>query len=71
MILKKIIHENSISENSLFLVAEEVEEKLIGIALCKGNKLSRFKHNASLGIGVLKSYWGNRIGNVLIENILS
>lgn len=67
---EKMIYENSISDNSLFLVAE-VGEKLIGLALCKGNTLSRFKHNASLGIGVLKEYWGNGIGNILLENILS
>lgn len=67
---EKIIHEVSMSDNSLFLIAE-VEEKLIGLALCKGNTLSRFRHKASLGIGILKEYWGNGIGNVLLENILS
>ena len=67
---EKMIYENSISDNSLFLVAE-VEGKIVGLALCKGNALSRFRHKASLGIGVLKEYWGNGIGNVLLENILS
>jgi RimJ/RimL family protein N-acetyltransferase len=66
---EKLIHEDSISERTLFLVAE-VEGKIVGFTRCEGNKLSRFRHKAEFGICVLKEYWGHGMGKVLIENIL-
>ena len=66
---RKLIYEDSISKNNLFLVSE-VEGKIIGFARCQGNTLCRFRHKAEFGIGILKEYWGNGIGNILLENIL-
>ena len=67
---EKIIYEDTISETSLFLVAE-VNSKIVGFSRCKGNNLSRFRHKADLGICILKDYWGYGIGKVLLENIFA
>lgn len=66
---EKRIYEDSIMEKSLFLIAE-VEGKIVGFTRCVGSKLSRFKHKAEFGICILKKYWGNGIGKVLLKNIL-
>ncbi|EGW40918.1 GNAT family N-acetyltransferase [Desulfosporosinus sp. OT] len=66
---EKLIYEDSITEKSVFLVAE-VEGKIIGFSRCVGSKLSRFRHKAEFGICILKEFWGCGIGKVLLENIL-
>lgn len=66
---EKLIHEDSIADRNLFLIAE-FNGKILGFARCEGNTLSRFKHKAEFGICILKDYWGNGIGKVLLENIL-
>lgn len=66
---EKIIYEDGIAEKNLFLVAE-VEGTIVGFTRCEGNKLTRFKHKAELGICITKKYWGYGIGKVLLEHIL-
>lgn len=66
---EKLIYEDSIAEKTIFLVAE-VEGEIVGYTRCEGSKLSRFRHKAEFGICILKEYWGQGIGKVLIENIL-
>ncbi len=66
---ENLIYEDSIAERNLFLVAE-VNRKIIGFARCEGNTLSRFKHKAEFGICILREYWGNGIGRIMLENIL-
>lgn len=66
---ERLIYEDSIEKNSVFLLAE-ADGKIVGFARCKGNKLSRFKHKAEFGICILKKYWGYGIGKALLENIL-
>ncbi|WP_186430280.1 GNAT family N-acetyltransferase [Clostridium sp. BSD9I1] len=66
---EKLIYEDSIAEKTIFLVAE-VEGKIVGFTRCEGSKLSRFRHKAEFGICILKEYWGQGIGKVLLENIL-
>lgn len=66
---EELIYDDSIAERNLFLVAE-VNSKIIGFARCAGNTLSRFRHKAEFGICIMKEYWGNGIGGVLLENIL-
>lgn len=66
---KRIIYEDNSSKTAIFLVAD-VNGKIVGFARCVGNNLSRFKHKAEFGICILKEYWGNGIGKVLMKNIL-
>lgn len=66
---EELIYEDSVAERRLFLVAE-VAGKIVGFARCEGNKLSRFRHKAEFGIGILKEYWGFGIGKEVIRNIL-
>ncbi|AFS79524.1 acetyltransferase, GNAT family [Gottschalkia acidurici 9a] len=66
---EKIIYEDSISPQNIFLVAE-IEGKIVGFTRCQGSKLSRFKHKVEFGLCILKEYWGYGIGKVMIENIL-
>lgn len=66
---EKLIYEDSVAKRTLFLVAE-VEGKIVGFTRCEGNKLSRFRHKAEFGICILKEYWGQGIGKVLLENVL-
>lgn len=66
---KKLIYEDSISEKTMFLIAE-VEGKIVGFTRLEGNKLSRFRHKAEFGICISKEYWGHGIGKVLLEKIL-
>ena len=67
---EKLIYEDSIAKKTIFLVAE-VEGEIIGFDRCVGSKLSRFVHRAEFGICIAKGYWGQGIGKILIENILS
>ncbi|MCY6356056.1 GNAT family N-acetyltransferase [Clostridium sp. ZS2-4] len=66
---EKLIYDDSIAENTLFLVAE-VEREIVGFTRLEGSKLSRFRHKAEFGICISKEYWGHGIGKILIENIL-
>ena len=67
---EKIICEDTYAEKALFLVAE-VAGKIAGFARCVGCKLTRYRHKAEFGICISKQYWGNGIGKVLLENILT
>ncbi|NBI31110.1 GNAT family N-acetyltransferase [Chengkuizengella marina] len=66
---EKLIYDDTVAEKNLFLVAE-VQGKIVGFTRCEGNNLSRFRHKAEFGIGILKEYWGFGIGKILLENIL-
>lgn len=66
---ESIIYEDSVSQKSIFLIAE-IEGEIVGFARCEGSKLNRFRHKAEFGICILKEYWGLGIGKVLFENIL-
>lgn len=56
--------QNSILEK-MFLC--EIENKIIGICSIEGVNKIRIKHRADLAITVLKNYWGNKIGEKLID----
>jgi len=49
-----------------FLVAE-IDNKIIGVLGLTGNSLKKFRHTCTLGMGVLKEYWGMGIGSALID----
>jgi len=64
---KKLIYEDLIAKNTIFLVAE-VEGKIVGFTRCQGSKLSRFRHKSEFGICISKEYWSHGIGKVLLYN---
>ena len=45
----------------------EIDEKIVGICSIRGINKKRVKHRVSLGISVLKEYWGRGIASKLIE----
>lgn len=49
----------------------EIDKEIIGICNIKGINKNRIKHRAGLGITVLKKYWGNKIGEKLINHVLN
>jgi RimJ/RimL family protein N-acetyltransferase len=67
---KKLIHEDSIAEKNMFLVAQ-ADGKIVGFTRCEGNSLTRFRHKAEFGICILKEYWSYGIGKVMLESILT
>ncbi|MGB6778455.1 MAG: GNAT family N-acetyltransferase [Planococcus citreus] len=64
---KRLIGEDATSCRNLFLVAE-VGGQIAGFSRCEGNALNRTKHQVEFGVGVLKEYWGYRIGRKLLES---
>ncbi|WP_347292852.1 GNAT family protein [uncultured Brachyspira sp.] len=45
----------------------EIDEKIVGICSIRGVNKKRVKHRVSLGISVLKEYWGRGIASKLLE----
>ena len=58
------------SAADLFLVAE-VEDQIVGSASLDGTTLQRFRHATTLGIAVLRDFWGIGIGRALMHGLLS
>lgn len=66
---EKLIEADLENGKNLFLVAV-ADGRIVGFSRCEGNPLKRLEHKAEFGIGVLKAYWGYRIGkNMLKESI--
>lgn len=42
----------------------------IGVLGVHFNTRERFKHRASIGINILKKYWGKGYGNILVQNLI-
>ena len=57
------------SERSTLVVAR-YNGKVIGIASLDVSERERLKHKGELGISVLKDYWGNGIGRLLMQEII-
>lgn len=45
----------------------EIENKIVGMCSIEGVNKIRIKHRVDLAITVLKNYWGNKIGEKLID----
>lgn len=56
-------------ENALFIIAE-VDGKLIGNLNFSGSLRQRNAHVGEFGVSVLKEYWGNGIGEKLINYLI-
>ncbi|MED1470630.1 GNAT family N-acetyltransferase [Bacillus salipaludis] len=67
---EKIIETDTIHPKNLFLVAE-MDERLVGYSRCEGNDLKRFAHKVEFRLGVLKDFWGYRIGKNLMKETIS
>ncbi|WP_076513553.1 GNAT family N-acetyltransferase [Priestia flexa] len=63
---KELILLDTSIPNHLFLVAE-VEGNLVGFSRCEGSHLKRLKHQVEFGVGVIKEFWGLKIGQVLLS----
>ncbi len=57
------------NEKSIFLLAKH-NNKIIGTANFNAETRSRISHRGSFGISVLKDYWGNGVGTMLLNNLL-
>lgn len=67
---KSFIESSNNNDNLLFLLAE-IDGKIVGN--CSVGRISnnlRYKHRASMGIAILKSYWGLGIGKALIRECI-
>lgn len=64
---KRLIQEDAKSSRNLFLVAE-ANGQIAGFSRCEGSPLKRTAHQVEFGVGVLKQYWGHRIGRKLLES---
>lgn len=66
---EQLIKADTINEKNLFLVAA-IGNKIVDFSRYEGNALKRFSHKVEFGVGVLKEYWGYRVGkNLLKESI--
>ncbi|MBX0356781.1 GNAT family N-acetyltransferase [Halobacillus sp. Nhm2S1] len=63
---KELINEDRTEANRLFLVAES-QGSIIGFSRCAGSDLKRLSHQVEFGVGVLKDYWGYRVGKELLQ----
>lgn len=66
---QQIITTDTEHPHHLFLVTE-VEGQLVGFARCEGTNLKRTCHKVEFGIGILRDYWGYRIGHQLLSHAL-
>lgn len=67
---RKFLQSQVASEVNIMILAE-VEGKIVGICGMNGNTKRRLRHSATLGITVLKDYWGMGIGRKLMETGIS
>jgi len=57
------------SESNLFIVARK-DGKIIGNLGFTGSTLKRYCHQGEFGMSVLKEYWGQGIGSLLLDALL-
>ena len=57
------------SDCNLFIVARK-DDKIIGNLGFTGSTLKRYCHQGEFGMSVLKEYWGQGIGSLLLEALL-
>lgn len=67
---EKFIKDRLEEEYSVMILAE-YDHKIIGSCGINGNALRRKRHCASLGIAVLKEYWGIGAGRKLMEEAVN
>lgn len=60
----------SLRDNALYLVAE-IDGKIVGSLNFSGGSRPRTAHTGEFGISVLKTYWGQHIGKVLLKTLIA
>ncbi len=71
--MPSLIEEETMLENSKkfkFWLVAILDNKIVGIINFSGNMKVKKRHRASIGISVLKEYWGRHCGSLLIEKML-
>jgi RimJ/RimL family protein N-acetyltransferase len=63
------IESSNSMENSLIIITT-INDEIISIASIASNKKERTRHNGTLGISILKEYWGVGLGSKLMEYII-
>lgn len=67
---EKILKSVIASDNSIMLAAKEAGQ-IVGFLSLMGSKRLRSKHTGTMGISVRKSHWGQGIGRLMIQDMLS
>ena len=57
------------AKNYLFLVAI-LNDTIVGTLGFNGSTLKKYKHFGEFGMGVLKDYWGNGAGSLLLQSLI-
>ncbi len=60
------------SKNGIYLIAENAEGKIVAVSNCDiEDKTDRHLHVYTMGVSVLKEYWGRGIGYRMIEIMIN
>jgi len=65
---KSVIAADTAANNSLFLIAETEDGRLVGYSRCQGGNFKRTSHRAEFGVCVVKEFWGYGIGSLLLKS---
>lgn len=66
---RQLITQYKKSLNSLYLVVES-DGQFVGMGMLAGHQHPLQRHRATMGLGLLKDYWGLGLGSLLVEEIL-
>ncbi|UUE16981.1 GNAT family N-acetyltransferase [Leuconostoc mesenteroides] len=61
--------QNDEKHMNLFIVVE-IANQIVGFARVERNTLHRFKHQAEIGLGILREYWSLKIGQNILKYII-
>jgi len=64
-----MIEESRNARNKVTIVAE-VENKIVGCLNFRGGPRPRNEHAGEFGVSVLKEYWGQGVGSIMIEEMI-
>lgn len=67
---QEYIEKNNIMENSTIIIAT-IDDTIISIASINSNQKERTKHNGTLGISILKKYWGIGLGSEIMNYMIN
>lgn len=66
----EILYQSLEKDNRLCLLAK-IEEKVIGVIHVRAASPHRISHIGTIFIAVLKEYWGQGIGRILLEEVIA
>ncbi len=66
---EKIINLFTQNKNAAMLVAI-IDDKIIGIGTIDGQRYKHVIHNCEVALTIKKSYWGQKIGSMLMQELL-